>query len=318
MTTLPCHFSLARTTLPYLRALQLQQRSNYNNMEGSSPASADYVAAVNRHSFLSDFQQREDLLSHLGSMGRLGAPPHESYHHQHHTHHHHHNHHNLHRGVTTRSTYQRQTRARPEAETPSPLPSISFSPPPSVASLTPTSAAMAAAHDSRKRRAASAKTTGLPAAKKRRSEPIIASNLKAPPPGSETPVERSSSTAGLKNDSDYGEEDAQPNCCICMCEPEPVDLAAINGCQHKFCFDCIEKWADRENTCPLCKVRFSKIDRVNKPRRKKGEPSRKSSKQVKMRDQRSIPESALEGLVGKLSHIMLSGLPVSWSDLSVL
>jgi hypothetical protein len=82
-----------------------------------------------------------------------------------------------------------------------------------------------------------------------------------------------------------------------MCEVEADDLSHINSCHHSFCFGCIEKWAERENTCPLCKCRFTKIDRVNK-KRKKGT---KNSKKVKQRDQRSdlLPGAAIEGLLGK-------------------
>ena len=94
-------------------------------------------------------------------------------------------------------------------------------------------------------------------------------------------------------------------CCICMTEPDPADLAAINICDHMFCFDCIEKWADRENTCPLCKKRFIKIERVNKTKKK----SAKSSKKVKNRSQRSemTQTLALEGLFGELNR---SGLTI--------
>lgn len=57
--------------------------------------------------------------------------------------------------------------------------------------------------------------------------------------------------------------DEGATCCICLEIPTAGDLASISGCSHPFCFVCIEKWADRENTCPLCKARFSKIERVN-------------------------------------------------------
>ena len=124
-------------------------------------------------------------------------------------------------------------------------------------------------------------------------------NLKAPPPPA----------AGFKTTGDDEvPEDQKPetvtekeSCCICMCDLEPGsdDLALINGCEHHFCFGCIEKWSERENTCPLCKNRFTKIDRVNK-KKKKGV---KNSKKVKQRDQRSdiISGAAIEGLLGKFN-----------------
>ncbi|CAJ1898719.1 unnamed protein product [Cylindrotheca closterium] len=116
-----------------------------------------------------------------------------------------------------------------------------------------------------------------------------ASNLKQPPPKA-SPGESS---------NDSSPEPAEVNCCICMCDAEPSNLASINGCEHQFCFGCIEKWAERENTCPLCKVRFSKIDRKNK-KRKKGQ---KNTKKVKQRDQRSdlVSGAALEGLLANFA-----------------
>jgi hypothetical protein len=114
------------------------------------------------------------------------------------------------------------------------------------------------------------------------------------------------------------DEDKKPapadNCCICMCEVESDDLAGINGCEHRFCFSCIEKWAERENSCPLCKNRFSKIDRVNK-KRKKG---MKNTKKVKQRDQRSdlVPGAALQGLLGRLIEESRYRVPGRANDLT--
>ncbi|KAL3943210.1 MAG: hypothetical protein SGBAC_002699 [Bacillariaceae sp.] len=128
-------------------------------------------------------------------------------------------------------------------------------------------------------------------------------NLKKPPPQS-SPEEST---------SDSLEPKGEVNCCICMCDAEPNDLAGTNGCEHQFCFGCIEKWAERENSCPLCKIRFTKIDRKNK-KRKKGQ---KNTKKVKQRDQRSdlVSGAALEGLLANfastnppnLTRLFLSG-----------
>lgn len=52
-------------------------------------------------------------------------------------------------------------------------------------------------------------------------------------------------------------------CCICLEVPSYEDICSINVCIHNFCFGCIERWADLENTCPLCKKRFHTIERVN-------------------------------------------------------
>lgn len=81
--------------------------------------------------------------------------------------------------------------------------------------------------------------------------------------------------------------DEEATCCICLEIPTKEDLASISGCSHPFCFGCIEKWADRENTCPLCKARFSKIEKVN------GESSEKT---VSDKNQRSDYLSLLSGM----------------------
>jgi hypothetical protein len=139
--------------------------------------------------------------------------------------------------------------------------------------------------------------------RKRRGAPI---QVPSPPQtAASAPKKRARQRTSLKKappGSVEEEEDKKPpaneNCCICMCEVEPEDVAGVSGCEHRFCFGCIEKWAERENTCPLCKVRFSKIDRVNK-KRKKGT---KNTKKVKQKDQRSdlVPGAALEGLLGRM------------------
>jgi hypothetical protein len=105
-----------------------------------------------------------------------------------------------------------------------------------------------------------------------------------------------------KEDNSDKKPSPPETCCICMCEMGTDDLAGISGCEHHFCFGCIEKWAERENTCPLCKNRFNKIDRINK-KKKKGQ---KNTKKVKQRDQRSdlVPGAALEGLEGLLGRLL--------------
>lgn len=102
-----------------------------------------------------------------------------------------------------------------------------------------------------------------------------------------------------------------------MCDVEPDELAKVNGCDHHFCFGCIEKWSERENTCPLCKNRFNKIDRINK----KGRKGSSVTKKVKQRDQRTdlVPGAALEGLLANfasrhpnppnIARLIFSGMP---------
>ncbi len=61
------------------------------------------------------------------------------------------------------------------------------------------------------------------------------------------------------------------SCGICL---ENIEfLGQLNCCSHHFCFSCIKNWAkvtnfitEIENSCPVCKKRFSKI--LQKPNRK--------------------------------------------------
>ena len=94
------------------------------------------------------------------------------------------------------------------------------------------------------------------------------------------------------------EEDKTPvTCCICLDFPKKEELASISGCSHPFCFRCIEKWADRENTCPLCKSRFVKIERVHT-----GVSRSKKMKSVATRNQRSDFQGTLDGILGKFDR----------------
>jgi len=125
---------------------------------------------------------------------------------------------------------------------------------------------------------------------------------KANTPEPKKPPAKKRAPGRLKTDPDEKPAECDSNCCICMTEPETEELAKINGCDHYFCFECIEKWADRENTCPLCKKRFVKIERVHKPKRQKGVQTPKNTVKVKNKSQRSELTSslALEGLFGEL------------------
>lgn len=59
--------------------------------------------------------------------------------------------------------------------------------------------------------------------------------------------------------------DGEPfQCPICLEHPSRCDdVATISGCNHRFCFECIDTWAGTENKCPLCKERFRTITRLN-------------------------------------------------------
>jgi hypothetical protein len=48
-------------------------------------------------------------------------------------------------------------------------------------------------------------------------------------------------------------------CVICLGEISSKDKASLDGCSHSFCFDCIKKWGNITNSCPMCKKQFVKI-----------------------------------------------------------
>lgn len=90
----------------------------------------------------------------------------------------------------------------------------------------------------------------------------------------------STSSASSKQPEEKMEEkDDAEKCCICLEVPSSKELAKIDGCDHSYCFSCIEQWAARENTCPQCKSRFKEIRKVR--------VSSGTVKKVKDRDQRS-------------------------------
>jgi len=134
-----------------------------------------------------------------------------------------------------------------------------------------------------------------------------------------------------------GGDDAAEPCSVCLEVPSRDQETKLNGkgCNHIFCWDCIEKWAARENTCPLCKIRFTKIDRVHKSpqskkRKKRGKAGSsglssggQKSKRIKKRDQRadlvesnplhSLFESmeATGTLPASIAQLLFGGIPPS-------
>lgn len=150
--------------------------------------------------------------------------------------------------------------------------------------------------------------------------------LRAKRRGSETPQSSSPkrSRSSLKPPPNAKKDHYSPemvSCAICMCEPDREDVSNIDGCAHLFCFSCIGKWSDTENSCPLCKSRFSRIARVHPQRKKKGGPSVHNVKRVKHQDQRSdvVSGAALENLLASIAQNgTLPGASVAGSRLGYI
>jgi hypothetical protein len=70
-----------------------------------------------------------------------------------------------------------------------------------------------------------------------------------------------------------------PQCGICLDEVSIQGL--IDICKHTFCFECIRKWSDVSNTCPMCKARFKYITKkhLDQPPNKR----QKKSETIKVR-----------------------------------
>lgn len=60
-------------------------------------------------------------------------------------------------------------------------------------------------------------------------------------------------------------------CAICLDFPDdPSHIATVSGCNHRFCFGCIDEWAQKggktTNQCPLCKKPFHLVASSNRVR----------------------------------------------------
>lgn len=141
---------------------------------------------------------------------------------------------------------------------------------------------------------ASFTTSNQPPPCRRLSSRIAAASRKKPPPD-ESLSDSSLSTAQQRKrrrlSNSCGKLPAVTEaCCICMTVPTACDLAAVSGCAHSFCFGCITTWSETENSCPLCKSRFTSISRAAG-----------GIKSVEQRNQRSEAGIALDSLLQSLA-----------------
>ena len=90
-------------------------------------------------------------------------------------------------------------------------------------------------------------------------------------------------------------ESPREHCPICM---DTITTAGVIGCGHEFCFDCIHRWSNTENSCPLCKKRFRAINRKepsdsNTPSAKKAK--RKGGTKVNVRHRNQAQQAGAMG-----------------------
>lgn len=55
-------------------------------------------------------------------------------------------------------------------------------------------------------------------------------------------------------------------CAICLDRVGGSRRASVSGCNHTFCFGCIDEWAERKSECPLCKQGFHWVVSQNRVR----------------------------------------------------
>lgn len=59
----------------------------------------------------------------------------------------------------------------------------------------------------------------------------------------------------------------EQKCAICL---ELFENPTMNnGCNHVFCFVCIDIWSRKTNACPLCKTRFTELVQLDKLRQRR-------------------------------------------------
>lgn len=87
---------------------------------------------------------------------------------------------------------------------------------------------------------------------------------------------------------------------ICgICQDEYSEKTRIHECGHHFCFDCIVKWANTSNTCPLCQTRFLRLYRCSHV----VEKTRKSSASERAGPDVGKASSAKKGKEHHVKHV---------------
>ena len=96
-------------------------------------------------------------------------------------------------------------------------------------------------------------------------------------------LDKSITTSETNSSSQKGlqmQEDLSCN----ICTEILTEGKAVLDCDHFFCLECIKKWAEIENTCPLCKKRFSCIKERRMKRRNAEEASNNAGEVFRWKD----------------------------------
>jgi Ring finger domain len=151
----------------------------------------------------------------------------------------------------------------------------------------------------------------------KRSTEATAATAASAPAVSSPPLKRRKASGTTSRNSRNSRRKAPPPppvpttdeaCCICLTVPEPNEVATIDGCAHCFCYGCIRTWSETENSCPLCKTRFTSIIHASASAGTEDAGTTTAAVQiVPTRNQRSEAGLALDGLLSSLA----AGLPVT-------
>ncbi|CAG9318109.1 unnamed protein product [Blepharisma stoltei] len=87
-------------------------------------------------------------------------------------------------------------------------------------------------------------------------------------------------------------------CSICL---NPIEFQGkVDACQHTYCYDCILRWSEVENTCPVCKTRFSFVSLI--PHRLNYRITRNRKNQIKIKQANQHMNYTNETLNATIRH----------------
>lgn len=55
----------------------------------------------------------------------------------------------------------------------------------------------------------------------------------------------------------FSRTEREDQCCICL---QQAKNPVVYNCNHYFCYDCINHWANTSETCPLCRQELRPVD----------------------------------------------------------
>jgi hypothetical protein len=97
-------------------------------------------------------------------------------------------------------------------------------------------------------------------------------------------LDESMATSETNSSSQKGLLQRQEDLSCNICTESLTEGKAVLDCDHFFCLECIKKWAEIENTCPLCKKRFSCIKERRMKRRNADETSNNAGEVFRWKD----------------------------------